>query len=420
MSVDYKQTLNLPDTAFPMKADLARRELERVARWLSEDIYMELRRRAARPSEVRARGWPALCEWRDPHRSRREQGAEGHHRQVAHARRLRLALRAGLGLPRAADRAAGREEIRRASARSSTPTRSAQACREYAASQVEIQRTDFQRLGVMGDWNDPYLTMASRYEAEQLRAFAAIIRRGHLVRGFKPVHWCLDCRSSLAEAEVEYEDRDSPAVDVRFEIADAHDAARRASGSRPKTLRPPRSRSGRRHPGRCPRTRRSACTRSTITCSPSSRARTGRSASSSPRPWSSLCQAHRRELAPRARQGHEGQALEGLRLEHPFYEREVPVILGDHVTLDAGTGAVHTAPGHGADDYEMGRRYGLPIDNPVGNDGRFCRGHAALRGTLGVRCEPEDRRDACASAGGSSISRRITTATRIAGGTSRR
>ncbi len=101
------------------------------------------------------------------------------------------------------------------------------ACREYAASQVDVQRTDFQRLGVMGDWNDPYLTMASRYEAEQLRAFAAIIRRGHLVRGFKPVHWCLDCRSSLAEAEVEYEERNSPAVDVRFAIVDAHDAARR-------------------------------------------------------------------------------------------------------------------------------------------------------------------------------------------------
>ena len=135
------------------------------------------------------------------------------------------------------------------------------ACREYAASQVEIQRTDFQRLGVIGDWNDPYLTMASRYEAEQLRAFAAIIRRGHLVRGFKPVHWCLDCRSSLAEAEVEYEERDFAGRGRALRGSWTRTTPRAASGSRPRTSRPQRSRSGPRRPGRCPRTRPSACTR---------------------------------------------------------------------------------------------------------------------------------------------------------------
>ena len=102
-----------------------------------------------------------------------------------------------------------------------------QACREYALAQIDVQRKDFKRLGVMGDWDNPYLTLRPRYEAEQLRAFAQIIRNGHLYKGYKPVHWCLDCRSALAEAEVEYEERTSPAIDVRFEVVDRADLARR-------------------------------------------------------------------------------------------------------------------------------------------------------------------------------------------------
>src|ERR1700721_2750622 len=141
------------------------------------------------------------------------------------------------------------------------------ACREYAYKQVDAQRKDFKRLGVLGDWEHPYLTMDPRFEAEQLRAFAVIIKNGHVYKGYKPVHWCLNCRSALAEVK--------------------------------------------------------------------------------------------------------GEVLEHLKLQHPFYERMVPVILGDHVTLDAGTGAVHTAPGHGLDDYIAGLRYNLEIDNPVGGDGRF-------------------------------------------------
>jgi len=235
---------------------------------------------------------------------------------------------------------------------------------------------------VMGDWNNPYLTMASRFEAEQLRAFAAIIRRGHLVRGFKPVHWCLDCRSSLAEAEVEYEDRDSPSVDVRYPIVDSLDAARRfhltsdaLAGAAvaiwtttPWTL--PASQAVCLHPlydyvlaefDRPAGTDRLVIAEALVE---SFAKRIGAT-------------AHR--IVAKAG----GKALEGLRLEHPFYDREMPVILGEHVTLDAGTGAVHTAPGHGADDYEMGRRYNLPIDNPVGNDGRFVPGTLLFEG-LGV------------------------------------
>ena len=103
-----------------------------------------------------------------------------------------------------------------------------QACREYALAQVDVQRKDFMRLGVMGDWFSLTSRLAPRYEAEQLRAFAQIIRNGHLYKGYKPVHWCLDCRSALAEAEVEYEERTSPSIDVRFEVVDRADLARRS------------------------------------------------------------------------------------------------------------------------------------------------------------------------------------------------
>jgi isoleucyl-tRNA synthetase len=379
--VDYKQTLNLPATSFPMKADLARREPELVAHWLSGDIYKEIRRRAAgRPKFVLLDGPPyangvihighavnkvlkdiiVKSKTLDGYDSPYVPGWDCH----------------GLPIEQQVEKKHGRvgQKLDADAFR--------KACREFAASQVEIQRADFQRLGVIGDWNDPYITMASPYEAEQLRAFAAIIRRGHLVRGFKPVHWCLDCRSSLAEAEVEYEDRDSPAVDVRYPIVDAHDAARRFHltsdeladaavaiwTTTPWTL--PASQAVCLHPlydyVLAEFEHAHGALRLVLA--------------------EALVESFARRIGASAHRvvaKTTGRALEGLRLEHPFYEREVPVILGEHVTLDAGTGAVHTAPGHGADDYEMGRRYNLPIDNPVGNDGRFLPGTPLFEG-LGV------------------------------------
>ncbi len=250
------------------------------------------------------------------------------------------------------------------------------ACREYAYKQVDAQRTDFKRLGVLGDWEHPYLTMMPRYEAEQLRAFALIINNGHVYKGFKPVHWCLNCRSALAEAEVEYEDRTSPSIYVRFAVLDPADLASRFGISSteqsdlfedvPTSL---------------------AIWTTTPWTLPANRA-----VAVHPQFDYSLVQFD-------AGQGYEqlvvatelvkplmhtlgvpdwaviaetkGAALEHVQLQHPFYDRQVPVILGDHVTLDAGTGAVHTAPGHGLDDYVVGRRYHLEVENPVGGDGRF-------------------------------------------------
>ncbi len=249
------------------------------------------------------------------------------------------------------------------------------ACREYALKQIDSQRKDFKRLGVLGDWDHPYLTMDPRFEAEQLRAFSVIIKNGHVYKGFKPVHWCLNCRSALAEAEVEYEDITSPSIFVRFEAIDRMDLSRRfgmfTEGSEvdegvptsvaiwtttPWTL--PANQAVAVHPqfdyalvefdlghGRerlVLATERIKPLMHTLGISG----------------WTVLAET-------------KGAVLEKLELQHPFYDRRVPVILGDHVTLDAGTGAVHTAPGHGLEDYVVGRRYGLEVENPVGGDGRF-------------------------------------------------
>jgi len=249
------------------------------------------------------------------------------------------------------------------------------ACREYAIKQIDLQRGEFKRLGVLGDWDHPYLTMAPRFEAEQLRAFSLIIKNGHLYKGFKPVHWCLNCRSALAEAEVEYEDKTSPSVYVRFAVVDRADLARRFGISAeqqralsddptslaiwtttPWTL--PANRAVAVHPQfdyslvefDLGEGRERLLLADELVASVMS--------ALSVTTWVVIAQA-------------KGEALEHLVLQHPFYDRQVPVILGDHVTLDAGTGAVHTSPGHGLDDYIVGLRYNLEVDNPVGGDGRF-------------------------------------------------
>ena len=366
---DYKHTINLPETAFPMKADLARREPGMLAWWDQQRTYDKLRSLAAgRPTWVLHDGPPYA------------NGAI----HIGHAvnkilKDIIVKARTldgydapyvpgwdchGLPIEHAVEKSRGRE-IKSLDARAFR-----QACREFALEQVDLQRKDFIRLGVMGDWYDPYLTLAPRYEAEQLRAFAEIIRNGHLYKGYKPVHWCLDCRSALAEAEVEYEDRTSPAIDVRFEVVDRDDLARRAGlatlpagrasvviwTTTPWTL--PANQAVALHPEfdyallavDAGQGEELLLVAAELAASVLARAGIA---------------AHR-ELA-RAK----GAAFDRLALRHPFYDRQVPVALGGHVTADSGTGAVHTAPAHGQEDFVLGREYGLPVDNPVGGDGRF-------------------------------------------------
>ncbi len=378
---DYKHTINLPQTHFPMKADLAQREPAMVRAWQERGTYAKLREIArGRPRFVLHDGPPyANGVIHIGHavnkilkdivvKSRSLAGFDSPYIPGwdCHGLPIELQVEKKHGRPGAKlDAQAFRA-----------------ACRAYAQEQVALQRSDFQRLGVLGDWDHPYLTMAPRYEAQQLRAFGRIIDNGHLYKGVKPVHWCLDCRSALAEAEVEYEEKTSPAIDVAFGVADLAELAARLGiapaelgaapvdvviwTTTPWTLPANQAVALRAEfsyllleiEQRGDRRRLILATDLVLPCL----ARFGATQTA--------------VLAP----PFEGRVLEGLKLNHPFEPRQVPVILGEHVTLDAGTGAVHTAPGHGQEDFAVGQRYGLPVTNPVGNDGRFLSGTPLVAG----------------------------------------
>ena len=223
---DYKNTVNLPETAFPMKADLARREPEMLAWWEEHRIYEKLRAGCGgRPTFILHDGPPyangAIHIGHAVNKMLKDIIVKSRSLDGYDAPYVPGWDCHGLPIEHQVEKKRGRD------AKQLDAKAFRQACREFALEQIDVQRKDFMRLGVMGDWANPYLTIAPRYEAEQLRAFAQIIRNGHLYKGYKPVHWCLDCRSALAEAEVEYEERTSPSIDVRFEVVDRADLARR-------------------------------------------------------------------------------------------------------------------------------------------------------------------------------------------------
>ncbi|NDP48435.1 MAG: isoleucine--tRNA ligase [Sulfuriferula multivorans] len=364
---DYKSTLNLPDTPFPMRGDLAKREPGWVKSWQEHKRYEAIRRAAAgRPKFILHDGPPYA-------------NGDIH---IGHAVNkilkdiiVKAKTLSGFdapfvpgwdchGLPIEL-------QVEKTHGKAIEPAKFRELCREYAAVQIERQKADFIRLGVLGDWDHPYRTMDFQFEADTLRALGQVQAAGYLYQGAKPVHWCVDCGSALAEAEVEYEDKTSPAIDVGFAVADRADLAKRFDiaaidepvqvviwTTTPWTL--PANQAVTLHPDfqyALVRTskglliladslRESALTRFGL--------------------------SEGAEIVAHTT----GQALEGVLLWHPLgikhgQQREVPVIVGDHVTADAGTGAVHTAPGHGLDDYVIGSRYGLKVDNPVDNDGRF-------------------------------------------------
>lgn len=242
------------------------------------------------------------------------------------------------------------------------------ACRQYAIAQVENQRRDFIRLGVFGDWARPYLSMDYSFEADILRSLGKMIENGHLHRGVKPVYWSIGGASALAEAEIEYADKRSHAIDVGFQVLDTagFESACKATGEGPIsvviwTTTPwtlPANRAVALHPDFhyvLVQLNQGGGAKRLL-----------------------LAEAlHEQALARYGVQEYrivgrcQGRRLESLLLAHPFYDRRVPIILGEHVTDEAGTGAVHTAPGHGQEDYVVGQRYGLEVDNPVDAYGRF-------------------------------------------------
>jgi isoleucyl-tRNA synthetase len=370
---DYKNTINLPVTGFPMKADLARREPEMLAAWERLDVYGKIRALAkGRPTFILTDGPPyangAIHLGHAVNKILKDIIVKSRTLDGYDAPYVPGWDCHGLPIEMQVEKTHGRvgQKIDAKAFRA--------ACREYAHKQIDGQRSDFKRLGVLGDWDHPYMTMAPRFEAEQLRAFSLIIKNGHLYKGFKPVHWCLNCRSALAEAEVEYENTTSPSIYVRFAVVDAEDLARRfgldsrrgAAGGVPAavaiwTTTPwtlPANRAVAVHPQfdySLIEVDLGKGLERLIVATELAEAVIAKLGAAS---WSAIGQV-------------KGAALEQMSLQHPFYDRPVPVVLGEHVTLEAGTGAVHTAPGHGLDDYVVGRRYGLEVENPVGGDGRF-------------------------------------------------
>jgi len=360
--IDYKKTLNLPATDFPMKGNLAEREPKMLAHWEETHLYQQIR-------DVRKGASKFVLHYGPPYAN-----GDIHIGHAVNKILKDIIVKSqsmngkdapyvpgwdchGLPIELAVEKAKGK------TSKNSTEFR--QACREYAHKQIECQKADFKRLGVLGDWEKPYLTLNYKTEADTVRALGKIISNGHVEKGYKPVHWCTDCQSALAEAEVEYEEKVSTAIDVKFKIIDEQALAKRFNVSEelkdvsvviwtttPWTL--PANQAVALHP-----------TLDYV-----------------------IVQIENEHLiiakdlleSAISRYGFEtyqvvsgcqGKDLEGLLLEHPFYDRQVPIILGEHVTLEAGTGAVHTAPGHGQEDYVVGKHYNLPIDNPVGNDGKF-------------------------------------------------
>ncbi|APZ41712.1 isoleucine--tRNA ligase [Acidihalobacter ferrooxydans] len=362
---DYKHTLNLPETDFPMRGNLPRREPEMLARWADMDLYHRLREtRAGRERFILHDGPPyANGDIHIGHvvnkvikdiivKSRSLDGLDAPYVPGWDCH--------GLPIEHKVEQTVGKvgEGIEPAAFR--------RACREYAAGQVDGQRRSFKRLGIVGDWDDPYLTMNFHNEADIIRALGRIVERGHLVKGYKPVHWCVDCGSALAEAEVEYEDKTSPAIDVRFTAVNA-DALLACCSVEDTGTGPLSVVIWTTTPWTLPANEAVALHAEYDYAVVQAGAERLLLAAELVEPALARWGIGEYHILARCK----GAALEQQRVRHPFLDRDVPLILGEHVTLDAGTGAVHTAPGHGQEDYVIGQHYGLSVDHPVGPDGRF-------------------------------------------------
>lgn len=367
-TVDYKATLNLPDTEFAMKANLATREVQWLDAWYADDIYKKIRQaRAGRPQYILHDGPPyangsihlghALNKVLKDMivKSRTLDGFDAPYVPGWDCHGLPIELKV-------------EEKIGKVGVKVDATT-FRKACRDYALSQVELQKKDFKRLGVFGDWDHPYLTMNFKQEADIVRSLAQIAANGHIQPGLKPVNWCLDCGSALAEAEVEYENKKSDAIDVGFGVVDLADLSNRLDvvvkqptdvviwTTTPWTL-----------PANQAVALGQAIVYQLVSCDSEHGTQLLILAKSLVESAINRYQLHN----PQVLAEFNGAVLEGLKLQHPLLvERQVPVILGDHVSDDSGTGAVHTAPGHGVDDYKVGLQYQLAVDNPVGGNGVY-------------------------------------------------
>ena len=359
MTQDYKATLHLPATDFPMRGDLPKREPDTLARWEAQDLYAQLRANArGRPLFVLHDGPPyangAIHLGHAVNKILKDIIVKSRYLAGFDAPYIPGWDCHGLPIEIAIEKKYGKVGVKL------DAVEFRQKCREYAQSQIELQRKDFKRLGVIGDWDHPYQTLDFRFEANEIRALARVVDNGHLTRGVKPVHWCFDCGSALAEAEIEYQDKVSPAVDVAYAARDAQALGAAFGVQVPADVEvavPIWTTT----PWTLPASLAVSLGPELDYALVEGPAHEGR------RRWLVLADA----LAERALQRYgvagvsvhgraRGAALESLLLAHPFYrERDIPLILGAHVSAEDGTGAVHTAPGHGQDDYVVGKAYGL-------------------------------------------------------------
>ncbi len=380
MTQDYKSTINLPQTDFPMRGDLPRREPGWLAQWEQVDRYAQIQAHTAGREKVFVlhdgppyangaihighavnkilKDMTVKSKLLSGHRAPYVPGWD------CHGLPIEIAVEKKVGKP-------GDKLDARAFR---------QKCREYAQEQVDTQRADFKRLGVLGDWQHPYRTMDFRYEADMLRALARIVANGHVVRGAKPVYWCFDCGSALAEAEIEYGDKQSPAVDVAYDAVEPQALAGKFGvdpgdaivavpiwTTTPWTL---------------PESQAVSLGAELEYALVEGPARDGKRVL--------LVIASALVERALARYGIEqptvlghanGEALDQFKLRHPFYDRQVPVLLGEHVSAEDGTGAVHTSPDHGVEDFVVSRDHGIGLLNYIGARGTY-RMDTPAAGTL--------------------------------------
>lgn len=388
--IDYKPTLNLAKTPFAMKANLANREPNWLKQWQEDGLYSQIRNaRKGAPKYILHDGPPyangqihlghavnkVLKDIIIKYKTLSGFDAPYVPGWDCHGLPIELKVEAKVGKVGSTIKKGQHkgEQVTAAFFR--------EKCREYASTQVALQRKDFERLGILGDWEKPYLTMNFKQEADTVRALGKIYDNGHVVAGMKPVNWCLDCGSALAEAEVEYQDKTSDAIDVGFDVLDVSqltDDARITTiqamiwTTTPWTL--PANQAISVHP----------------TLDYAVVKVTDDTALLLADTLVDDCLA-RYELENKGIvKTLKGTELAGLKAQHPLIStRQVPLITGEHVTAESGTGLVHTAPGHGVDDYNVGLQNNLPVENPVGGNGVYLPEAAVFAGEHIYKANPQ-------------------------------
>ncbi|HCD71142.1 isoleucine--tRNA ligase [Thermovirga lienii] len=361
MPEDYKNTLNLPQTSFPMRANLAKKEPELLRFWNSINLYEKLKESHSESERFVLHDGPPYAngnihigtafnkilkdfipkyKWMKGYFAPYVPGWDTHGLPIE----LRVLK----------EKKIDKDKVE--------PAKLREYCMEYAQKYIDIQRSEFRRLGVLGDWDNPYITYKSQYEAAQIGVFADMVERGLVYKGKKPVFWCIDCQTALAAAEIEYEDESSPSIYVAYPFKDCEKLAEELKDRQcytviwtttPWTL--PASMAVAVHPDYSYSFVESEDGRVFLLAE-------------------ELKSAVEKDTGIRFTKTLltvKGRELELKRLQHPFYDREVPMVLADYVGLDQGTGCVHTAPGHGIEDFETGVKYGLDVLNPVDDKGFF-------------------------------------------------